>query len=94
MADDGTPYLWQYNPSFPLAVLFTVIYGLSFFWITYLIVRNRAWYFITVSVGALIEIAGYAQRCQSVKNPYDLVRPLPLPHWHATSERASEQRCR
>lgn len=71
--------VWMYTPSFPLAVLASVLYGLVFIWIFYLtVIKYRAWYFTCVVIGAAIEVAGYAMRCYSIKNPSQIVRaPLP-----------------
>ncbi|KAK4118111.1 RTA1-domain-containing protein [Parathielavia appendiculata] len=75
MADEPTS-LWMYNPSFPLAVLATVIYGLVFFAIFYLtVIKHRAWFFLCVVIGAAIEVVGYGLRCYSVKKP-TLVGPM------------------
>ncbi|KAK0641058.1 RTA1 like protein-domain-containing protein [Cercophora newfieldiana] len=65
--------IWMYTPSFPLAVLAAVLYGLVFAWIFYLtVIRYRAWYFLCVVIGAAIEVAGYALRCYSIKNPREI----------------------
>ncbi|KAK4097367.1 RTA1-domain-containing protein [Parathielavia hyrcaniae] len=72
MADEPTS-IWMYNPSFAVAVLATVLYGLVFLFISYLtLIKYRAWFFTCVVVGAAIEVAGYALRCYSIKNPTDV----------------------
>jgi len=74
MADTGEINVWMYPPSFALAVLATVFYGIIFIWITYLtIIKYRAWFFLCVVVGAVVEVAGYAIRCYSIKNPSEIV---------------------
>ncbi|KAM7204932.1 RTA1 like domain containing protein [Naviculisporaceae sp. PSN 640] len=79
MSDSGTApapeetSVWQYNPSFALAVLASVLYGLIFLAIFYLtIIRYRSWYFTCVVVGAAVEVAGYALRCYSIKRPTEV----------------------
>ncbi|KAK3349348.1 RTA1 like protein-domain-containing protein [Lasiosphaeria hispida] len=63
----------MYTPSFALAVLASILYGLTFLWLFYLtIIKYRAWYFTCVVIGAAIEVAGYALRCVSIKNPTDI----------------------
>ncbi|KIE03658.1 RTM1-like protein, partial [Metarhizium majus ARSEF 297] len=72
MADDKD--VWMYNPSFALAVIGTIVYGLIFIAITYLtFFRYRAWYFTVVVVGAAVEVAGYVLRAYSAKNHTILV---------------------
>ena len=64
----------MYTPSFPLAIIASILYGVAFCAIAYqTFVRFRAWYFTTVVVGAAIEVAGYAIRCYSIKNPTEIV---------------------
>lgn len=66
--------VWMYNPSFPLALIGAVVYGIIFLVITYTtLVKYRAWYFAVVVAGAAIEVAAYIARAYSVKNPSDLV---------------------
>ncbi|KAG7294588.1 hypothetical protein NEMBOFW57_004664 [Staphylotrichum longicolle] len=72
MADDSN-VVWVYNPSFALAVLGSVLYGIVFLWIFYLtVIKYRAWYFTCVVIGAAIEVAGYAIRCYSIKRPTEV----------------------
>ncbi|KAJ9151320.1 Rta1 domain-containing protein [Pleurostoma richardsiae] len=67
MADDDV--VWLYKPSLALAIVGTVLYSISWVWLSYLtIFKYRAWFFICVVVGALIEVVGYAIRCYSVQN--------------------------
>ncbi|KAK5987911.1 Protein RTM1 [Cladobotryum mycophilum] len=67
MADDQV--VWMYDPSFPLAIVGTIVYGIIFLAIFYLtIIRYRAWYFTVVVVGAAIEVAAYILRAYSTKN--------------------------
>lgn len=78
MADDSN-VVWVYNPSFALAVLGSVLYGIVFLWIFSLtVIKYRAWYFTCVVVGAAIEVAGYAMRCYSIKRPTEVVSFFPL----------------
>lgn len=68
--------VWQYNPSFALAVLASILYGIIFLGIFYLtIIKHRSWYFTCVVVGAAVEVAGYALRCYSIKRPSEVVCP-------------------
>ena len=73
MADSEEINLWPHSPSFALAVMATVLYGLAFLWTTFLIFRHRAWFFLAIAVGAAIEVAGYAMRSYSIKNPTMMV---------------------
>ncbi|KAL2127526.1 hypothetical protein VTI74DRAFT_10583 [Chaetomium olivicolor] len=69
MADEASS-IWMYNPSFPLAVLATVLYGIVFIGIFYLtVIKYHAWFFTCVVIGAVIEVVGYGLRCYSIKNP-------------------------
>jgi hypothetical protein len=83
MADDDAHVVWMYTPSFALSVLASVLYGLLFLCIFYLtVLKYRAWYFTCVVVGAGVEVAGYALRCYSIKQPTLVVRassPFPSP---------------
>ena len=78
MADAQEPNMWPHGPVYPLAILATVLYGLAFLVMTFLVVRHRAWYFSCVAVGAAIEVAGYALRSYSIKNPTSLVSCHPV----------------
>ncbi|KAM5348780.1 hypothetical protein ACJ41O_008603 [Fusarium nematophilum] len=71
MADSES--IWMYSPSFPLAVIGTIVYSIIFFAIFYLtVIRYRAWFFLVVVIGALIEVAAYILRCYSVKNQSEI----------------------
>ncbi|KAL1841473.1 hypothetical protein VTJ49DRAFT_7028 [Mycothermus thermophilus] len=76
MADTLPPTpisVWAYNPSFPLAVLSTVLYCILFVTITYqTFVRYRTWYFTVMVVGTAMEVPAYALRCYSIKNPSNI----------------------
>ncbi|KAM3562974.1 hypothetical protein MY1884_001519 [Beauveria asiatica] len=66
--------IWAYDPSFPLAVVGCIVYGLLFIAITYTTwIKHRAWFFSAVVVGAAIEVAGYVCRAYSAKNQTVLV---------------------
>jgi hypothetical protein len=72
---DAPESVWMYTPSFALAVIASILYGIIFIEITYLtLIKHRAWYFLCVPIGAAIEVAGYALRCYSIKNPTEIVR--------------------
>ena len=80
MANDDNGVVWMYDPSFALAVLASVLYGVVFLCIFYLtVIKYRAWYFTCVVIGAASEVAGYALRCYSIKQPTLVVRMPPLP---------------
>lgn len=64
----------MYDPSFPLAVIGTVVYGIIFLAIAYLtLIKYRAWYFIVVVIGSAIEVAAYSLRIHSVQNQSEIV---------------------
>ncbi|KFA63593.1 hypothetical protein S40285_04112 [Stachybotrys chlorohalonatus IBT 40285] len=64
---------WMYDPSFPLAVLGSVLYGIVFIAISYLtLIKYRARYFIAVVIGAAIEVAAYCVRSYSSRNQAEL----------------------
>ncbi|WYZ37870.1 hypothetical protein EsH8_II_001376 [Colletotrichum jinshuiense] len=72
MASDK-PVVWPYDPSFPLAVVGTVLYGIVFAWIFYLtVIRYRAWFFIVVVVGAAVEVTAYSLRGYSANNQTEI----------------------
>ncbi|KND88182.1 hypothetical protein TOPH_07220 [Tolypocladium ophioglossoides CBS 100239] len=72
MAD--APDVWVYSPSFALAVLGSIVYGLLFLALAYLtFVRYRAWYFTVVFVGAAVEVAAYVLRTVSTQDRSDLL---------------------
>ena len=78
MASNEQTSVWMYNPSFPLAVIGAVVYGIVFFAITYMtLIKYRAWYFSVIVVGAAIEVAAYIARVYSVKNPSEIVSLSP-----------------
>lgn len=74
MADNENTSVWMYSPSFPLAVIGAVVYGIVFFAITYMtLFKYRAWYFSVIVVGAALEVVAYITRVYSVKNRSELV---------------------
>jgi ABC-type uncharacterized transport system permease subunit len=87
MADTDEPTtVWMYTPSFALAVIASILYGLVFLWISHLtIIKYRAWFFICIVIGAAIEVAGYALRCFSIKNPTSVVRTTVPPSFISPS---------
>ncbi|GKT57781.1 RTA1 domain containing protein [Colletotrichum tofieldiae] len=65
--------IWPYDPSFPLAVVGAVLYGIVFVWIFYLtVIRYRAWYFTVVVVGATFEVSAYVLRAYSARNQTEI----------------------
>lgn len=66
--------IWAYNPNFPLAVTGTILYGFVFLVIGYqTIFQYRSWFFLTVVLGAAIEVAGYGLRAYSTQNQLEVV---------------------
>ncbi|CEI40804.1 hypothetical protein FVEN_g1506 [Fusarium venenatum] len=71
MADEQS--IWMYNPSLPLAIIATIIYGIIFLILAYqTLIRYRAWFFIVVVVGSAIEVAAYNLRTYSIQNPSEI----------------------
>jgi uncharacterized membrane protein len=67
--------VWMYEPSFPLAVIGCVVYGLILFAIGYFtLVKYRLWYFSVIVVGAAVEVVAYVTRAYSAKNQSEIVR--------------------
>ncbi|KZL64344.1 7-aminocholesterol resistance protein rta1 [Colletotrichum incanum] len=65
--------IWPYNPSFPLAVVGAVLYGIVFVWIFYLtVIRYRAWYFVIVVFGSTFEVSAYVLRAYSARNQTEI----------------------
>jgi ABC-type uncharacterized transport system permease subunit len=82
MAGSEETVVWLFEPSFPLAVLASILYGLIFLALFYLtVIKYRAWYFTCVVVGAAIEVVGYAMRSYSAKFQTMLVRYKLLGVW-------------
>ncbi|KAJ4160572.1 hypothetical protein NW754_003691 [Fusarium falciforme] len=71
MADKES--IWMYNPSFALAIIGTIVYGIIFLVISYLtLIKYRAWFFIVVVIGSAIEVAAYILRSYSAKNQSEI----------------------
>jgi hypothetical protein len=67
--------IWMYDPSLPLAIIATAIYGLIFLVLAYqTLIKYRAWFFIVVVVGSAIEVAAYNLRIHSIQNQSEIVR--------------------
>jgi hypothetical protein len=73
MSDVEDCSIYFYKPSFAAAILFTILYAIPTVFTLYRIINSRTWYFICVMVGGLFEIAGYALRIVSAKNPCNIV---------------------
>lgn len=74
MASNEHTSVWMYDPSFALAVIGAVAYGIVFFAITYMtLIKYRAWYFSVIVVGAAIEVVAYIARVYSVRNRSEIV---------------------
>ncbi|KXH24930.1 RTM1 protein [Colletotrichum simmondsii] len=61
----GGAYLWRYLPSKPAAVLFLILFLLSFLYISWKIWRTRARFCIVFAVGCLFEVIGYGARASA-----------------------------
>ncbi|GKU02658.1 rtm1 [Fusarium langsethiae] len=71
MADQQS--IWMYNPSFPLAIIVTVIYSTIFLVLAYqTLIKYRAWFLIVVVVGSAIEVAAYNLRIYSIQNQSEI----------------------
>ncbi|KAK0118343.1 hypothetical protein ONS95_012633 [Cadophora gregata] len=65
--------IWLYDPSLPLAIVFTIIYTIPLAWQFYLtVVKYRACYFSVVIVGAAFEVGGYISRAVSVEKDEEI----------------------
>ncbi|KAJ4287109.1 hypothetical protein N0V88_007731 [Collariella sp. IMI 366227] len=72
--NDAPVIIYGYTPSFALACLATVLFGLYFIVHLFQVIRYRTAYFSTFPIGLLFEIIGYIARCMSAKvNPYNLI---------------------
>jgi hypothetical protein len=72
MAGDNS--IWLYNPSFALSVLGVILYAFPTtvqFYQT--VVRYRAWYFLPVLVGGMLEVGGYIARAYSASHQDQIV---------------------
>uniref|UniRef100_L2G970 Rta1 domain-containing protein n=1 Tax=Colletotrichum fructicola (strain Nara gc5) TaxID=1213859 RepID=L2G970_COLFN len=54
--------LYKYSPSGAAAMIFLIGFVVGCAWHVFIIVRRRAWYFIPLIIGCLLEIAGYLGR--------------------------------
>ncbi|KAJ9616729.1 hypothetical protein H2200_000448 [Cladophialophora chaetospira] len=71
--DSACIIIYGYVPSLALGILGVALFGIALISHTYLLVRNKTWYFSTVIVGLVMEIIGYAFRLlASQKNPYSV----------------------
>lgn len=77
---DNADSIWLYNPSFPLAIVATILYQIPTCVQFYLTVLRRHEcrhrYFVCVLIGSSMEVAGYAIRAVSTKKQADIVRCL------------------
>ncbi|KAJ2902380.1 Sphingoid long-chain base transporter RSB1-like protein 7 [Zalerion maritima] len=66
--------IYGYTPSFVLAVLAAVLFFISFCIHLFQTLRYRTWWFATVTISLVFEVAGYIARCLSAeKDPYHLL---------------------
>ncbi|KAI9043838.1 RTA1 domain-containing protein [Aspergillus affinis] len=75
----STENIYFYNPSLAASILFTILYFLPLLYhiyMTFLVPRanksHRPGSFIPILIGALLEVAGYAIRCASIKQPTNI----------------------
>jgi hypothetical protein len=75
MANDTTSTsIFLYNPTFALSIVFAVLYLIPLSiqsWQT--ILKYKAWYFVVVVIGAVLEVAGYIVRGVAIKNISSIV---------------------
>ncbi|KAH8427356.1 uncharacterized protein LDX57_005069 [Aspergillus melleus] len=72
----STESIYFYSPSLAASILFTILYFLPFLYHLYMTSlvpcatkSHRPGSFIPILIGALLEVAGYATRCASIKQP-------------------------
>ncbi|KAF4977513.1 hypothetical protein FZEAL_5992 [Fusarium zealandicum] len=71
MADQTS--IWMYSPSFALAIVGAAVYSIILFIISYLtLIKYRAWFFIVVVIGSVIEVAAYMIRAYCTKNQSEI----------------------
>ncbi|CAG7983161.1 unnamed protein product [Penicillium olsonii] len=63
--------LYHYDPSPGAAIAFTALFGLTTAGHIWLLIRNRAWYFIPFFIGCVFETLGYLARYFSAKETPD-----------------------
>ncbi|KAK7955016.1 RTM1-like protein [Apiospora saccharicola] len=65
--------VWLFEPSLPLAIVGTVVYTLVTIWISHLTCyKYKAWYFVSVPIGGLCQVTGYAMRAYSTQHHQDI----------------------
>ncbi|KAH9905044.1 putative RTA1 domain protein [Xylariomycetidae sp. FL2044] len=61
--------VWLYEPVLAPAIVATVLFLVVFLYLTYLTAfKYRAWYLITITIGAALEVLGYALRSYSTQS--------------------------
>ncbi|KAL9073144.1 MAG: hypothetical protein Q9157_004857 [Trypethelium eluteriae] len=55
-------YLWQYIPSIPAAILFSILFGIITVLHLWRMFRSRTWYCIAFATGGIFEFIGYVGR--------------------------------
>ncbi|KAI1478997.1 hypothetical protein K445DRAFT_73746 [Daldinia sp. EC12] len=63
---------YSYEPSEAAAGLSLALFGITFIWSSVMTIRKRAWVWTVQLFAILMEVAGYADRIASAKNPTDL----------------------
>lgn len=69
MSDVEDCSIYFYKPSLAAAILFTVLYAIPTVFTLHRINNSRTWYFLPVVFGGVLEVAGYAIRLGSMKQP-------------------------
>ncbi|RSL79118.1 hypothetical protein BHE90_006586 [Fusarium euwallaceae] len=63
----GGAYLWRYVPSVAGAVIFLLLFMVSFLYISWKIWRTRAYFCIVFAIGCFLEMVGYGVRAGAHK---------------------------
>ncbi|PVI04051.1 RTA1-domain-containing protein [Periconia macrospinosa] len=64
--------IYPYKPSQPAAVIFLFAFGISAALHLFQMIRDRAWFYGSFTVGAIMMSLGYAARVVSAKSPADM----------------------
>ena len=72
-SDTADCSVYFYTPNLAAAILFTALYAIPTVFTLHRINNTRTWYFLCVVFGGFLEIAGYALRIGSSKQPCSVV---------------------
>lgn len=71
---DTPVIIYGYTPSFALATTAAVLFFISLCLHAWQVARYRTWWFVTITIGLVFEVAGYVARDLSAKqDPYHLI---------------------